>query len=50
RKGLVDAICTLLEDAELAREMGQAGRAHVEATFSAQELPTPLTDWIQIRS
>jgi phosphatidyl-myo-inositol dimannoside synthase len=45
RAELVHAISSLLEDRELARRMGAAGRRHVERSFSG-ELPTPLLDWL----
>jgi phosphatidylinositol alpha-1,6-mannosyltransferase len=45
REALVEKIEWLLEHPERAREMGQAGRAHVEATFSGK-LPGSLHDWL----
>lgn len=45
RKALVDKIAWLLEHPQRAREMGQAGRGHVEANFS-RELPPSLHDWL----
>ena len=47
---LVDRIATLLEDPELAREMGRKARSHVEDTFSGRKLPIPLSEWLGIRS
>jgi phosphatidylinositol alpha-1,6-mannosyltransferase len=43
---LGDAIVRLLEDRNTARKMGEAGRAHVEAQFSASLPPKPLLDWL----
>jgi phosphatidylinositol alpha-1,6-mannosyltransferase len=43
---LAGAIVRLLEDRQTARKMGEAGRAHVEAEFSASLPPKPLLDWL----
>jgi phosphatidylinositol alpha-1,6-mannosyltransferase len=43
---LADAIVRLLEDRNTARKMGEAGRAYVEAEFSASLPPKPLLDWL----
>jgi phosphatidyl-myo-inositol dimannoside synthase len=43
---LAGAITRLLEDPETARKMGEEGRAHVEAEFSASLPPKPLLEWL----
>jgi phosphatidylinositol alpha-1,6-mannosyltransferase len=45
RAALVSAIGKLLDDRDLARRMGEAGRAHVAERFSG-ELPRALVDWL----
>lgn len=43
---LADRITTLLEDRELAEQMGRAGRKHVGAEFSERSLPPALLAWL----
>jgi phosphatidylinositol alpha-1,6-mannosyltransferase len=47
RAALVDRICRLLEDPELARRMGKAGREHVEVHFSDKVVPKAFVDWLK---
>jgi phosphatidylinositol alpha-1,6-mannosyltransferase len=47
RAALVDRICRLLEDPELARRMGKAGREHVEVHFSDKVMPKAFVDWLK---
>lgn len=46
RKRLVDAIVRLLEDHELARRMGRAGRRHVREEFGGR-IPEALAQWLE---
>lgn len=46
RRHLVDAIVRLLEDRDLARRMGRAGRRHVTEEFGGR-IPEALTEWLQ---
>jgi phosphatidylinositol alpha-1,6-mannosyltransferase len=43
---LAAAIVRLLADGQTARKMGEAGRAYVEAEFSASLPPKPLLEWL----
>jgi phosphatidylinositol alpha-1,6-mannosyltransferase len=43
---LADAIVRLLADGQTARKMGEAGRAYVDAEFSASLPPKPLLEWL----
>ena len=43
---LVDRVAGLLENEHLARQMGAAGRRHVESNFSGPDTLAPLTRWL----
>ena len=43
---LVEALVRILEDEDLARAMGRAGREHVTRNFSASIVPQPLIEWL----
>ncbi|MGH2753427.1 MAG: glycosyltransferase family 4 protein [Actinomycetota bacterium] len=47
RAALVDRICTLLEQPELARSMASAGRRHVAEHFSAKAIPEAFLSWLE---
>ena len=46
QKDLVDALVRILEDDDLARVMGSAGRDHVRSSFSTAIAPGSLLEWL----
>ena len=46
REDLVDALVRILQDDDLARAMGRAGRDHVTSSFSTAIAPQALLEWL----
>jgi glycosyltransferase involved in cell wall biosynthesis len=43
---LVNALVRILQDDDLARAMGRAGREHVRSSFSTAIEPRALLEWL----
>lgn len=50
RAELAGKIGEILANEELARSMGVEARAHIETSFSGQDLPRSLTEWLRVES